>query len=88
MLNCRQMMDLMTDYLEGELGLFQRVWFEIHVGTCWQCRQYLAKLRATLGALGSLEDAAPPPPEVMDQLLERFQDWRKEEPAADPPRSP
>lgn len=75
MLTCRRMMELITDYLEGRMPLFHRLIFQIHIGTCWQCRQYLSELRATIGALGRLPAPEPPPPAVMAELLERFKSW-------------
>jgi len=88
MLNCRQVMELVTDYLEGRMGFLRRVSFQIHVGTCWQCRQYLAKLRTTIHTLGYLPPPEPPPPEVMDKLLEQFRDWDAERRPTVEPESP
>jgi hypothetical protein len=73
------MMELMTDYLEGRMGFFRRVSFQIHIGTCWQCRQYLGKLRATIDELGRLPPPEPPAPEVMAKLLEQFRGWKLDE---------
>jgi hypothetical protein len=66
------MMERVTDSLEGRLGLWSRVFFAIHVRTCWHCRQYLEKLRATIQALGYVAQPEPPSAAVMDRLLEQF----------------
>ena len=54
MLSCQQLTELVTDYTDGRLSLIQRVQFELHIGMCRHCREYLRQLRATASALGSL----------------------------------
>ena len=74
MMTCLQITELVTDYVEGNLGLWQRLMFELHVGLCPHCRAYLRQLRETRAALGRL----PPvelPPEIEAELLERFKSW-------------
>lgn len=63
MLSCRPIIDSMTTYLEGKLGLLARIGFAIHIRTCWQCRQYLEQLKAVVKAVARLPSPldAPPP---------------------------
>lgn len=71
MLSCRPIIEKMTDFLEGKLGAFARVGFEVHVRTCWQCRQYLEQLRTVIATLGRLPEplpAAGPSPELLARL--------------------
>jgi len=44
-MNCRQVVELMTDYLEGALSAVERARFEDHIAGCDGCRAYLAQLR-------------------------------------------
>ncbi|MBI4266683.1 MAG: zf-HC2 domain-containing protein [Acidobacteria bacterium] len=76
MLTCRQLTEVITDYLEGRMSIMDRLRFRAHIGMCRHCRAYLAQMKHTIGALGRL----PPetiPPDVRDQLLARFRDWNR-----------
>jgi anti-sigma factor RsiW len=74
-LTCQQLVELVTDYLDGALPPRERKRFERHIGGCPHCTAYLQQLQVTLGELGELheEDVAP---EVRDELLEAFRGWR------------
>lgn len=76
MLTCRDVTALVTDYTEGRLSLWDRLRFQLHLGMCRSCRAYVRQVRATTRALGKLP---PPevPPELEDELLRRFEGWRK-----------
>jgi predicted anti-sigma-YlaC factor YlaD len=74
MLTCRQVNQLVTDYLEGDLSFAESLKFQFHIGTCRHCRRYLRQMKRTVRTLGRL----PPidvPSDVMSQLLSRFRDW-------------
>ncbi len=79
MLSCKQITELVTEYVEGKLSLVDLVRFQMHVGICRNCRRYVRQVKATIGALGRL-----PPPEVPaeleDELLRRFEGWKKSRP--------
>lgn len=60
MLACRELTELVTEYLEDQLSFGQRLRFEMHIGLCRHCRAYLRQMRHTIRTLGSLrEDAIP-----------------------------
>ena len=74
-MNCRQVVELMTDYLEGALSPVERARFDEHIAGCDGCRAYLQQLRTTRRVLGRLADE-PVPAEVERDLLEAFRSWR------------
>ena len=76
MMSCRDLAELITDYLEGKLDLGDRLRFQVHLGLCVHCRAYLKQLEETAGALGEVQPE-PPPPEVEAELLRRFQGWKQ-----------
>jgi len=76
MLSCQEITELVTDYLEGAMTTEERLRFEKHVGLCRHCRAYLNQMRDTADMLKKLSDE-PVPDEVMDELKERFRDWKK-----------
>ncbi len=85
MLTCRELTELVDDFIDGRLSFWERAKFQMHVGMCADCRDYLAQLRATREALGKLPDP-PMSDEVRDELLERFRTWKREAPQG--PRCP
>jgi anti-sigma factor RsiW len=74
-MKCREMVELMTDYLEGALSPNDRRRFDDHIAGCDGCRAYLAQMRRTVRVLGRLtEDAIPE--HVQRELLAAFRDWK------------
>jgi anti-sigma factor RsiW len=74
-LSCQELVELVTDYLEGALPAAERERFEEHVGRCDGCRVYLEQLRRTIELTGRLtRDALAPDAERA--LLEAFRGWR------------
>ncbi len=76
MLTCREIVELLTEYLEGRMPWMQRLRFQLHLGMCVSCRRYLRQMRSTLKALGSMPDE-PLPEQVEAELLLRFRTWKK-----------
>lgn len=76
MLTCREITELVTDYLEGRMGLADRIRFRMHVGMCMHCHAYLRQMRTTIALVGRLPDE-PLPDVVRDALTVRFRNWRR-----------
>ncbi|MBA3475663.1 MAG: zf-HC2 domain-containing protein [Actinobacteria bacterium] len=58
--SCRQIVELVTEYLDGGLEVSERLAFERHVAICPPCRGYLSQLRRVSRVAGSLsEDDVP-----------------------------
>ena len=71
---CREVVEVVTDYLEGTMAPRQRERFEAHLAGCPHCREYLAQMRHTLEVLGRIEpDDLPPGAE--DELVALFRRW-------------
>lgn len=74
-LSCREVVELVTDYLDDALAPLQRARFEAHLQTCPDCATYLAQMRTTIALLGRLrEDDVPRP--VLDELVQAFRGWQ------------
>lgn len=75
---CQEMVELITDYLEGGLSRAQRRRFEAHLAKCEHCTEYLEQMRATIRLTGSLraEDLTP---EMSAEFAALYQRWRAEE---------
>lgn len=77
MLSCKEIIELVTDYLEGRMRLADRMRFQMHIGMCKHCRAYLRQMKATVSVLGQLPDEEAMPDDVRDELRKRFADWNK-----------
>ncbi|MGH7623218.1 MAG: anti-sigma factor family protein [Gemmatimonadaceae bacterium] len=74
-MTCKELVELVTDYLEGALPPAARTRFDEHLAACPFCTTYLAQMRGTVNALGSLPEASIPPA-ALDALLGHFKKWR------------
>jgi anti-sigma factor RsiW len=73
---CREIARLVTDYLDGSLTLGERVRFQLHLGLCFACRNYLRQMKYTIATLRQLP-SEPVPPHVKEELLKRFRTWKQ-----------
>jgi anti-sigma factor RsiW len=73
-LACAELVELVTEYLDGALSRRDRARFEAHIAGCDDCRTYVAQFRQTLDALGTLPGDEPEPAEL-DELLTVFRGW-------------
>jgi anti-sigma factor RsiW len=74
-LSCQELVELVTDYLEGVLPDAERERFDAHLATCRGCRTYVEQMRATLRVTGELTPASLSP-EAEAGLLSAFRTWR------------
>lgn len=79
-LSCRQIVELVTEYLEGALSSHDRLAFERHVAICPPCRGHLAQMRKVTATARTVR-ADELPERVRDDLRRVFADWRKERPS-------
>lgn len=73
-LTCAELVELVTDYLEGALDPETEQRFEEHARTCPGCRAYLDQIRRTIATTGALTPETLPA-EARDRLLEAFRGW-------------
>jgi anti-sigma factor RsiW len=74
-MSCRELVELVSDYLEGALPAHDHSRFEAHVAGCGHCAAYLRQMRETLALLGTLPaDALSRAAE--DDLRVAFREWK------------
>lgn len=78
-MRCQELVEVITDYLEGALSPRERVRFEEHLAVCDACRTYLEQMRATIQLTGALKTDSIPD-RVREQLLAAFREWRQSRP--------
>jgi len=73
-LTCKELVELITGYLDGSLRGRRRRRFGSHLAACDGCTRYMAQIAATIRATGSLTEE-----QVSDEqktvLLAAFRDW-------------
>jgi predicted anti-sigma-YlaC factor YlaD len=75
-LTCQEIVELVTEYLEGALGAGQATLFEEHMNFCDGCEWYLQQMRLTVAAVGHIEEEEVPP-DTREQLLTAFRKWKR-----------
>jgi anti-sigma factor RsiW len=73
---CRELVELVTDYLEDRLSPIDRARFEAHLTECEACRTYLEQFRETIRVLGRLPEESLSP-EAREALLTAFRGWSR-----------
>src|SRR5206468_10281712 len=71
-LTCTEMVEAVTDYLEGRLSFVDRVRFQMHLGRCVGCRIYLRQMKQTIRTLRRLP--ADPIPRSEERRVGK--EWR------------
>ena len=73
-LPCQEIVELVTDYLEGAMDAPLRVSFEAHLAGCPHCTHYLEQIGAAIRIAGTIraEDLSP---EFRAGLLEAFREF-------------
>ncbi len=74
-LSCRELVELVTDYLEQRLSPADRRRFEEHLEGCAGCSNYLDQMRTTIRLVGRLRETDLQP-RGREALLEAFRDWK------------
>ena len=74
-LTCKEVVEIVTDYLEGKLPAAERVRLEDHLRGCPGCRTYLEQMRQTIRIAGKLSEEHISP-EAETSLLKVFTEWK------------
>lgn len=76
-LACRQVVEMVTDYLEGVLSGPERGRLEDHLADCPHCTEYLRQIRTVISLTGQLtpDDLSP---EMQEDFLAIYRRWRSE----------
>ena len=75
-LTCQELVELVTDYLEGALPASVRARFEAHLADCPGCDAYLDQVRWTIRVVGTQRESTVEP-EAEAELLRRFRTWKQ-----------
>ena len=76
-MTCKELVELVTDYLEGTLAAYVRMRMEEHLSRCDGCTNYLEQMRQTVRLTGQIREESLTS-EQRDDLLRLFRDWKKD----------
>ena len=74
-MNCNELVEVITEYLEGDMPPEGRARFEHHLVDCPFCTEYVAQMRGTIARMGTLA-AEQLSPATQAGLLDAFRGWR------------
>lgn len=72
---CRELIEVITEYLEGGLTPEDRTRFEEHLEACSACRMYLDQFETVIRTLGQIEEEQLDP-ELREGLVAAFAEFR------------
>ena len=70
-IRCVELVELVTEWMEGGLDDDTRAYAEEHLVICPPCSAYVAQIRQAIKAMRGLDIEAPPPA-ARDELLQHF----------------
>ena len=73
-MNCNELVELVTAYLDESLDPETRARFDLHLLDCDGCTNYLQQFRTTVATLGNVRDDHLDPT-FRSRLLDAFKDW-------------
>jgi anti-sigma factor RsiW len=74
-ISCQEVVEVVTDYLEGRMSPEDVAIFEAHLEICDGCQWYVDQMRITIAAVGRIEDAEVPD-ELRETVLAAFRNRR------------
>jgi anti-sigma factor RsiW len=75
-ITCRELVELITAYVEDALAPLDRARFEEHLGICDACVTYVEQIRMTIAASGAISEEQLDPA-TRGELLDVFRDWKR-----------
>lgn len=74
-LTCQELVEIVTEYLDGTLSPADRQRFDEHLAGCEGCTSYVAQIEKVVELTGTLEadDLAP---DARETLLAEFRAWK------------
>ena len=76
-MTCKELVELVTEYLEGTLPAETRARMDQHLSGCDGCTNYLNQMRQTIRLTGQVREESLSPAQ-RDDLLRLFRDWKKD----------
>ena len=77
-LSCQEIVELVTDYIEGAMPLEEHRRFAHHLSYCPGCVTYVEQIRETIRATGEIPREETLSPELREGLVAEFRAWQRD----------
>jgi len=74
-MTCKEVVEIVSDYLEGALSAQDRARFEAHLVGCAGCTAYVEQMREIIRLTGMLTEEQVPA-EHREELRRAFREWK------------
>jgi len=74
-MTCKEVVEIVSDYLEDALPAQDRARFEAHLAGCAGCTTYVEQMREIIRLTGMLTEEQVPT-EHRERLRQAFRDWK------------
>ena len=76
-LSCQEMIEVVTNYLDGAMPSDERQRFEHHLSYCAGCGTYTDQMRETIRQTGAVPREESLPPALRERIVAQFRTWRR-----------
>jgi anti-sigma factor (TIGR02949 family) len=74
---CQEMIEVVTNYLDGALPADERQRFERHLSYCAGCSTYVDQMRETITQTGAVPREESLPPALRERIVAQFRTWKR-----------
>jgi anti-sigma factor RsiW len=74
---CQEMVEVVTNYLDGALPPDEGERFEHHISYCAGCRTYVEQMRETITQTSVVPREESLPPALREGIIAQFRNWRR-----------
>jgi anti-sigma factor (TIGR02949 family) len=75
--SCQEMIEVVTNYLDGALPPEEQQRFERHLSYCAGCSTYVDQMRETIRQAGMVPREESLPPELREGIIAQFRTWKR-----------
>jgi len=75
--SCQEMIEVVTNYLDGALPTDEEQRFERHLSRCAGCNTYLDQIRETIRQTGMVSHGESLPPALRKEIVAQFRNWKR-----------
>ena len=76
-LSCQEMIEVVTNYLDGALPPDEQQRFDRHLSRCAGCNTYVDQIRETIRQTGMVPREESLSPVLREQIVEQFRNWKR-----------
>jgi len=75
--SCQEMIEVVTNYLDGALPPDEQQRFDRHLSRCAGCNTYVDQIRETIRQTGMVPREESLSPVLREQIVEQFRNWKR-----------